>query len=131
MEPNDVVRELCASFETGNVDELMRGIADDCVYHDIPLDPITGAEAIRTALEGFGEMLGEMRFEVRCQVATGNLVLNERIDHFTLPDGRRGRLPVAGVFEVRDGKIVITSTPGSSRRAPESRSADGPGGGPS
>ena len=40
------------------------------------------------------------------QVADGNLVLNERTDRF-LVGGRWLELPVAGIFELRDGLIVL------------------------
>ena len=33
-------------------------------------------------------------------------VLAERVDYFTMNDGRKVVLPVNGVFEVRDGKIT-------------------------
>lgn len=36
---------------------------------------------------------------------TGNRVLTERVDHFTIGD-RQVDLPVAGVFEVHDGAIT-------------------------
>jgi len=39
-------------------------------------------------------------------VAVGNLVMNERLDRFTPPTGKAYGLPVAGVFEVTNGKIT-------------------------
>jgi len=38
-------------------------------------------------------------------VSRGNLVFTERVDRFTM-NGRTVALPVAGVFEIRDGKIA-------------------------
>ncbi len=47
-----------------------------------------------------------LRFEVLHQVASGDVVMNERVDHFVLTDGRNASLPVTGVFEVKDGQIT-------------------------
>ena len=38
--------------------------------------------------------------------AEPGLVLVERIDYFTMNDGRKVVLPVTGVFEVKNGKIT-------------------------
>ena len=34
------------------------------------------------------------------------MVLNERIDRFQMPNGNWMDIPLAGVFEVKDGKIT-------------------------
>ena len=106
MNPDETVRAFCESFDRFDVDEMMRLIADDCVYHNIPLEPVRGAEAIRQTLGMFQQMLKTIRFEVHHQTSSGNIVQNERVDWFETHDGKRYGLPVAGVFEVRDGKIV-------------------------
>jgi limonene-1,2-epoxide hydrolase len=33
--------------------------------------------------------------------------MNERVDRFTMPDGKTIAIRVAGVFEVRDGKVAV------------------------
>ncbi|WP_244892710.1 limonene-1,2-epoxide hydrolase family protein [Mycobacterium asiaticum] len=38
--------------------------------------------------------------------AEPGLVLAERVDYFTMHDGRKVVLPVTGVFEVENGKIT-------------------------
>lgn len=106
MNADQVVTAFCEAFEKGSIDEVMQYVDDDCEYHNIPLEPIRGAAAIRKALEGFGQMLGSIRFEVLHQVGSGGVVMNERVDHFSPPNRPRYGLPVTGVFEVRDGKIV-------------------------
>lgn len=106
MDANEVVTRFCESFAKSDLDETMHYVDAKCVYHNIPMDPIEGAEAIRNTLAGFGEMLGGLRFEVLHQVAQGDMVMNERVDHFTPPNGKPYGLPVTGVFEVKRGKIV-------------------------
>jgi len=49
--------------------------------------------------------LGTVRVRILRMAATGGLVFTERIDALERA-GRTGELPVAGVFEVEDGRIV-------------------------
>ncbi|MGB6551992.1 MAG: limonene-1,2-epoxide hydrolase family protein, partial [Candidatus Binataceae bacterium] len=48
-----------------------------------------------------------IEFKVLRAAANGNTVFNERIDIFDLGNGKKIELPVAGVFEVRGGKIAL------------------------
>ncbi len=41
------------------------------------------------------------------QIEDGPTVMNERVDRFWLPGGKKIELRVAGVFEVRDGKASL------------------------
>jgi limonene-1,2-epoxide hydrolase len=106
MNADQTVTAFCAALTRSNLDEVMKLVADDCVYHNIPLDPVTGAAAIRATLEGFLQMLGSIEIETTRQVASGDLVMNERIDTFSPPGKSRFALPVAGAFEVKNGKIT-------------------------
>ena len=79
---------------------------EDALYHNIPMAPVTGREAIATTLGGMAA--GGMRslgWEVKHQVADGNVVMNERIDRFQLGE-KTLAIPVMGVFVLRDGKIA-------------------------
>jgi limonene-1,2-epoxide hydrolase len=105
MQAEEVVNQFCAAFSAGDLHGAMRHVADDCVYHNIPLEPVVGAAAIRETIAFFFSVLGTIRFETLHQVAQGALVMNERLDHFSPPRGLPYSLPVAGVFEIRDGKI--------------------------
>ena len=49
---------------------------------------------------------GPVEFEIHRQTATGNIVMNERTDKFEIK-GKAISIPVAGVFEVNDGKITF------------------------
>ena len=42
---------------------------------------------------------GPVAFEIHRQTTTGNIVMNERTDHFVMK-GKEIAMPVAGVFEV-------------------------------
>jgi limonene-1,2-epoxide hydrolase len=77
---------------------------DDAVYHNIPTKPIVGRAAIMATIASWKAMMLCTGWEVRNQLASGDVVINERIDRFTA-GGKPIELPVVGVFELRDGKI--------------------------
>ena len=98
--PIDTVRAFCAAFGDGppDLDHVIGFFADDAVYHNIPLDPVVGTEAIRATLASFST-------GVEAIAAAGGTVLTERVDVFRYP-GKEIALPVMGTFEVVDGKIT-------------------------
>jgi limonene-1,2-epoxide hydrolase len=105
-EPIDVVREFCDAWGTPEeIDKALDLLADDCRYHNIPLDPVEGIEAIRTTVTGFVGGVEKVTFETHAIAANGSTVLTERTDTFFFP-GKAIPLPVMGTFEVNDdGKI--------------------------
>jgi limonene-1,2-epoxide hydrolase len=108
MEPNatneDLVRRFCDAFSRRDVDEIVGFFADDAVYHNIPLAPAQGKDAIRTTLDTFVPGSPEIEFVMLNVASSGSVVFTERIDKMTF-GGRRVELPVAGVFEIANGKI--------------------------
>ncbi|MCB0996883.1 MAG: nuclear transport factor 2 family protein [Acidimicrobiales bacterium] len=102
--PDELVRAFCAAWGTASTDELLAYFHDDAVYHNVPLDPAEGLDAIRGVIEMFAGMASSITFEVHHQVASGSIVMNERTDTIAM-DGRTVALPVAGVFVVDGGKI--------------------------
>jgi limonene-1,2-epoxide hydrolase len=103
-DPVDVVTRFCAEWAGGDLDTLMAFFAPDAIYHNIPVDPVAGAEHIRSTIEGFTAGVESVEFRVDHIAAAGEVVLTERVDVFTMP-GKTIELPVMGTFEVRDGKI--------------------------
>ncbi|MFD7019186.1 limonene-1,2-epoxide hydrolase family protein [Streptomyces sp. NPDC059161] len=79
---------------------------DDAVYHNIPLAPITGREAIANTsfIRPGPPGIEHIEFRVINIAANGPIVMTERVDVFKLPD-KSFELPVMGTFEVTDGKI--------------------------
>lgn len=100
-----VVRNFCTAFARRNLDELLGFFTPDAVYHNIPLEPVKGADAIRTTFEMFMGPAEKAEFEILHMASVGNVVLNERVDRFVIA-GKQVALPVAGVFEIRGGKIA-------------------------
>ena len=100
-----VVLDFLAAWPRGDIDELMGFFAPDAVYHNIPVPAVRGSAAIREAFLAFAQLMDAIEIETIHVAAAGDVVFTERIDRF-----RNARmtldLPVAGVFEVRDGKIT-------------------------
>lgn len=105
MNAERLVLDFLAAWTRGNIDELMSFFAADAVYHNIPVPAVEGAPAIREAFLGFAKLMDSIEIENRHVACAGNVVFTERIDRFRW-NGKSLELPVAGVFEVRDGKIV-------------------------
>lgn len=106
MSPDEIVTKFCESIET-NPTAALNLLADDCFYHNIPMEPIQGIDNIKQFFAGFGKSISGLRFEILNQVAAGSVVMNERIDYF-VPNGqnKESGLPVTGVFEIQDEKIA-------------------------
>jgi limonene-1,2-epoxide hydrolase len=105
VEPERLVRDFCAAWARKDVGELLGFFAPDAVYHNLPLEPVRGIDAIRETFDLFVTPAEQIEFEVLGMATCGNRVFTERIDRFTMM-GKTVVLPVAGVFEVRDGKIT-------------------------
>ena len=103
--PADLVRRFCDAWAVGDYEALLGYFTDDAVYHNIPLDPVQGVDAIRATIAGFTGGVDKIEFRVRHLVAEGDVVLTERVDVF-VGGGRSIELPVMGTFEVKDGKIA-------------------------
>lgn len=86
----------------GRVTEM---VSQDCVYHNIPMQPVIGPEGVRGAIESMGEMKG-VDWEVLNIAVNDNVVLTERIDRFAMASGKHIEMPVMGTFVVENGKIT-------------------------
>jgi len=105
MDPTKVVSDFCAAVPRRDVEELLGFFAEDAVYHNIPIAPVSGHDAIGATLRGFLGPASHAEFEVLAIARVGNKVLTERIDRFTI-DGKAIELPVMGAFEIdAQGKI--------------------------
>ena len=103
--PEEVVREFCAAARTRDPQVLRGFLADDVVYHNIPMDPAVGIDAAMAVIDMFVTMCEGLEFEVHHLAADGDTVLTERTDTFTI-NGTTAPLPVMGAFRVVDGKIA-------------------------
>ena len=100
-----LVLDFCDAWSRRDVDELIGYLAADAVYHNIPMDPVQGHEQIRSVFGLFVPPSSEISWKVLNVASAGDVVLTERVDSFVM-GAKRVDLPVAGVFEIRDGKIA-------------------------
>jgi limonene-1,2-epoxide hydrolase len=107
--PINVVRRFCAAWSDNiGTTELAAFFTDDAVYHNVPMAPIIGREAIANNIASFirpgAPGIESIQFRVINIAANGRVVMTERVDVFKLPH-KSFELPVMGTFEVNDGKI--------------------------
>ncbi|HVV13680.1 limonene-1,2-epoxide hydrolase family protein [Amycolatopsis sp.] len=101
----DLVTEFCANWSSPDPGVLAGYFTPDAVYHNIPMEPVHGRDAIREFIENFLKGFDGIDFEIHRQVSGGGFVLNERTDSL-----RKGTtvtpLPVMGSFQIVDGRIA-------------------------
>jgi limonene-1,2-epoxide hydrolase len=106
MDANEVVTQFIAAFGRKDQEAAMALVADDCYYDNVPVGDMTGKDKMLEFLGPMFQAKGPVEFEVHRQTATGNVVMNERTDRFVMR-GKDIAIPVAGVFEVKNGKITF------------------------
>lgn len=104
--PDAVVTEFCAMWAHPDPQALAAYFTEEGVYHNMPMAAVVGPDAIAAFIADFTAMVDGIDFQVHRQASAGNLVFNERTDVMRFKDGRELPLPVAGVFEIVDGKIA-------------------------
>jgi limonene-1,2-epoxide hydrolase len=107
VDPSDVVTEFCKLWANPDPEQILSRFTDDAVYHNIPMPPAEGKEAIKGFLALMLDGFDGIDFRVHRQFSQGDVVMNERTDVMRRTDGGKLELPVMGVFEVRDGRIAV------------------------
>lgn len=107
--PIEVVRRFGAAWsDNAEAAELAAFFTDAAVYHNIPLAPVIGREAIANNIASFirpgAPGIESIQFRLINIAVNGPVVMTERVDTFKLPD-KSFELPVMGVFEVSEDKI--------------------------
>ncbi len=106
MGAEEIVNEFMARVVRMDLDAACELVSDDVEYDNVPMGKVYGPDGIKGVLAQMVGMLDEVDWVIHRQVAAGSLVLNERTDRFG-KDGKWIELPVAGVFEVIDGRITL------------------------
>jgi limonene-1,2-epoxide hydrolase len=102
---DDLITEFCAKWAAPDPKELAGYFTEDAVYHNIPMEPVKGRDAIEQFIAGFVAGFDGIDFQVHRQVSDGDLVMNERTDVMRRKGGEPIPLPVTGVFEIENGRI--------------------------
>jgi limonene-1,2-epoxide hydrolase len=106
----DVVTGFCQAWNGKDVEKLIPYVSADIEYHMFEGAPaIKGVDQFRERLGGFMSGMKEINWEIFRSHAIGDIVINERIDHFIQGPGAKrpdNHFHIVGVFLVREGKIV-------------------------
>jgi limonene-1,2-epoxide hydrolase len=103
-DPEGVVRRFCDAWGRGEWASLAGYFTEEATYHNIPMEPVTGREAIAQFIASFTSGVDHVEFRIHHLASQGQVVLTERTDVFRL-QGRTVELGVMGAFEVDDGLI--------------------------
>lgn len=104
-----IVNDFCKAWAMKDPDVLTPYLAEDVEYYMFEgRPPINGVADFSAQLKPFMAGMSEIDWEILRSSVMGDIVLNERIDHFIRPEGSDApdnHFHVVGVFLVRDGKI--------------------------
>jgi len=101
----DVVEAFIAAWNARDFEKLLSFFDANSFYHNLPMDPVTGTDAIRAVLEMFFNSASEIDWVMLGMAETpSGTVLTERTDRFLI-NGKWLELPVMGAFEI-DGGII-------------------------
>ena len=106
MTNEEIVDEFIARVVRMDLDAACELVSDDVEYDNVPIGKVYGPDGIKGVLGQMVGSLDEVEWVIHRQIAAGDLVLNERTDRFGM-NGKWMDLPVAGVFEVHDGRITL------------------------
>ncbi|MDX2145735.1 MAG: limonene-1,2-epoxide hydrolase family protein [Rhodospirillaceae bacterium] len=105
----DHVTDFCLAWNGKDVEKLIPYIADTIEYHMWEGGPVVkGLEQFRAQLGGFMAGMKEIKWEIFRSAVIGDIIINERMDHFIQAEGSKrpdNHFHIVGVFLVRDGKI--------------------------
>jgi limonene-1,2-epoxide hydrolase len=106
MEPVATVKAFLKAMEPLDYDTALQYIAETCEYtNPPPIGTVHGPVGVRAVLEPFFAPTKENEFRVLRELASGPVVMLERLDRHRLED-KWVELPVTGVFEVQEGRIT-------------------------
>lgn len=103
MDAEEVVRAFVAAWNALDDARIYALMAEDIVYHNMPMRPVTGIEAVRAGFAAWP--VDSCEWVLLNIAARGDVVLTERVDRFTRGEDRI-TVPVMGTFEVKDGRIT-------------------------
>jgi limonene-1,2-epoxide hydrolase len=102
----DTVNAFMKAAADRDYDSAVSYLTDDVEYQNMPLPPVNGKDAVRATLDMLLANAEGSEWVVHREVESGNIAMNERTDRFLI-GGKWMELPVAGIFELRDGKIAL------------------------
>lgn len=105
-ENQKTIRAFIDAFNTNDLEAVVAYFDEAAVYHNIPVAPVTGTEAIRGVLQGFMGMSKEIDWVLHeIAESESGVVLTERTDRFLIGE-KWVELRVMGSFVLRGDKIT-------------------------
>jgi limonene-1,2-epoxide hydrolase len=108
--PEELVNDFIAALVARDLEGAAAMVTDDFEYDNVPMGKAFGPQALTETLNGFFGMCTGIDWRILRQTSSGDLtkgtVLNERDDRVEI-HGRWTTLPVAGVFEIENGKLTL------------------------
>ena len=105
-----LVRDFVSALSRRDIDTAAAMVSDDFEYDNVPIGKAFGPQGLRDTLTGFFAILEDVDWEILRQVSSADgetaTVMNERDDRVRI-GGQWHSLPVAGVFQVRNGTITL------------------------
>jgi len=101
-----IVMSFIQACNDHHIDKALKFLDAECRYHNIPLEPVTGIDAIRGLLDPMFAVSSKVDWKIHniAETAAGN-VFTERTDCFLVKE-KWVEVPVMGIFELWDGKIT-------------------------
>jgi len=97
---------MISAIEAKDIDAAVALLSEDISYENMPMKPMTGRSVVAKVLQGFLTPAEEVDWQIISEIERDDTVFNERLDRFKI-NGQWLELPIAGVFKVREGKIVL------------------------
>lgn len=108
--PDSLIREFISLLVSRDLESAAAMVTNDFEYDNVPMGKTFGPQGLQDTLNGFFNVCTGIDWKILRQTSSGTLesgiVLNERDDRVEI-HGRWTTLPVAGVFEIRGGKISL------------------------
>ena len=102
----EIVNAFMRAAAARDYDTARSLVTEDVEYQNMMLPPVHGKDAMVATMDALLALCSDSTWDVLREVSSGSLVMNERIDRFTI-NGLTTELPVAGIFELRDGLIAV------------------------
>lgn len=106
--PIDIATTFFGHWSANRIEDALAMLSDDVLYDNVPLPDIIGRDNVRKFHADFGVGTAfKVDWAVTNIAASGNIVLNERIDVFIHESGAKITLPVMGTVTVENGEISV------------------------
>ena len=103
----DLAHQFFAAWNNRDLKTIMAAFDDNCIYHNVPMQPIEGRDAIETYLGPVIDKCSEIDWKILAIAEDEDgRVLSERLDRLKM-DGVWIEIPVMGVLEFKGQKISL------------------------